>query len=353
MKKTLALLLLFLAASPLAAINARALAEQAKQFEVKPVTRIPSWATDTKGRLFTVAWLSDLHVGQNNNMAQCEAALACIREEIKPAAVFITGDNYAVPPKGAPGATRGLQRHNALKEFLQNGLQDKFPVLVIPGDNFFQDFDKVFGADKFTAEMGGFKFIFGTVDIAGKIDGCAVFEHNTLQWIRREIVTSPRSPVIYIQHEPVLPGCFLDAVKLQKLFDESPQVVGVLGGHLHLDLELKQTHWTQWIAPSVGHSHRPGFKVLEFYSDRIIALSYEWDAAAGKYRQAFKFQRIAIPPQLRGALRPCKQLRPQDVRKQPVHPRVLDTELDKRQEELDNMIRQSMVIFGVKYFLNK
>ncbi len=351
MKKTLILLLLFLAALPLAAINAHALAEQAKQFEVKPVDRVPSWATDTKGRLFTIAWISDLHVGEANNTAMCEAALDCVREEIKPVAVFITGDNYASPPKGTNGATRGIQRHNALKVFLLKGLRDRIPALVIPGDNFFQDYDKVFGADKFTVELGGFKFIFGTVDRAGKHDGCAVFEHDTFQWIHREILTSPRSPVIYLQHEPVLPACFLDAVKLQKLFDESPQVVGVLGGHLHLDLELTQRHWVQWCAPSVGRSHRPGFKVLEFYSDRIIALSYEWDATAEKFRQAFKYQRIVIPPQLRNGLRPAATLRPQDVRKRPVHPRVYDAELDKREDELDNMIKQSMIIFGLKYFL--
>ena len=351
MKKTLALLLLLFTALPLAALNGHALAEQAKQFEVKAVTRIPSWAADTKGRLFTIAWLSDMHVGQDNNTAQCEAALDCIREEIKPAAVFITGDNYAIPPKGTNGATRGIQRHNALKILLLKGLRDRIPALVIPGDNFFQDYDKVFGADKFTAEIGGFKFIFGTVDRAGKHDGCAVFERDTLQWIRREIVTSPRSPVIYLQHEPVLPACFLDAVKLQKLFDESPQVVGVLGGHLHLDLEVRQRQWTQWMAPSVGYSHRPGFKVLEFYPDRIIALSYEWDAAAKKFRQALKFQRIVIPPELREGLHPAVTLRPQDVRRRPVHPRVFDAELDKRQEELDNMIKQGMVVFGLKYFL--
>ena len=352
MKKTFLLLCFVLAGSlPLAALNGHAVAEQAKQFEVKAVNRVPSWAADTKGRLFTVAWVSDLHVGEDNNTALCEAALTCIRNEVKPVAVFITGDNYAVPPSLTAGATRGLQRHNALKDFLQKGLGDQIPALVIPGDNFYHDFEKVFGADKFTAELGGFKFIFGTVDRAGKRDGCAVFEMDTLQWIRREIVTNPRTPIIYLQHEPVLPACFLDAIKLQKIFDDSPQVVGVLGGHLHLDLECRQRHWTQWIAPSVGRSHRPAFKVLEFYPDRIIALSYEWDAATKKFRQALKFQRIAIPPSLREGLRPTRRLRPQDIHSRPPHARVIDTELDKRQEELDNMIRQSMIAFGLKLFL--
>lgn len=351
MKKTLLLLLLLASSLPLMALNGHALTEQAKQFEVKAVDRIPSWAADTKGRLFTIAWVSDLHVGEDNNTAMCEAAMDCIREVIKPVAVFITGDNYAVPPKGTNGTTRGIQRHNALKIFLLKGLRDRIPALVIPGDNFFHDYEKVFGADKFTAEIGGFKFIFGTVDRAGKHDGCAVFETDTLQWIHREIVKSPRAPVIYLQHEPILPGCFLDAVKLQKLFDESPQVIGVLSGHLHLDLEVKHRHWTQWMAPSVGRSHRPGFKVLEFYPDRIIALSYEWDAGAKKFRQALKFQRIQIPPELRTGLRPATQLKPQDVQKRPVRARVFDAELDKRQEELDNIIKQGMIVFGLKYFL--
>lgn len=282
--------------------------ELVKRFELKASAERPQWAERTDQPLFTVAWLSDSHILDAESLAVNQAACRLIREELHPCAVFVTGDNTAVSGgriwerycrrEECTGMGAAERTQYFFSQFLKAELPG-FSCFVIPGDNWYQGFEKVFGPSVYAFSICGYRFVFAAPDVTGRKNGCALMEEDTVRWIARQFDEYAASPVIYVQHEPLLPPSILRSGQISALFSRHGNVVGVLSGHLHLDLSLSGGKWRQWCAPSLGRSHRPGFKLLLFYPDAIIGHSYEWQAAAGTFSRVEKYQHIVIPEKLR------------------------------------------------------
>ena len=334
--------------------------EFAKRYEIKERKTVPEWAQRSDKPLFTVAWLSDSHLGNRQSYQLNRAAFSTVRNDIKPDAVFITGDNCFIgsgelwkkyckesAPAGMPGWERIQRLYRAI---LTSEIPDT-PIYVLPGDNWYEEFSKVFGSDTFAFSVGGFRFIFASPDSSGEKNGCAVMSQKRWQWLRGQLAAYRNSPVIYLQHEPLVPPAILEADAITEMLKANNNVIGVLSGHLHVDLDLPGGGgWRQWCAPSIGRSHRPGFKVLSFYPDIVVGYSYEWQERAGKFVRVNKFQRLEIPEHLRGNLSAVSSFVPQDYNAMAPAERIHDASLDRRYHEVIRQLKcyaPKMMFFGL------
>ncbi len=309
----------------------------ARNLELAPMAERPDWVPDTEP-LFRLGWFSDLHLIDKESIQRTTLACHQLRDEIRPLAVILTGDNCGLPSEALPGHPEGdeldLARQQWLHDFLKRELS--LPCLAVPGDNWPWRFTEVLGPDKRSFDFAGLHFIFLGMDeqARGGPDGCQLIRPETLDWLADDLRRCAPRPAIFIMHEPVYPPTFLDANQLAELFDETPNFLLALGGHLHLDLQFGRKHWHQWCAPSIGRSHRPAFKVMDFHHDCIIMTSYELTADGERFAQAPKWQLAALPPSFRLAETPPKAFLPENLRLAPHQGREDNPELAKRHSEL-------------------
>jgi hypothetical protein len=320
-----------------------------KLFEIKPMVE-PEWVNRPDNPLFTLAWMSDYHIVDENSKNQVAKACSVAKFSIRPAFTLITGDNCGMPFTDTATATAGELRQKWFKAFLDNVLGE---YAVIPGDNWYPGFDKVFGPTHYSFNYGGFHFQFAATDIRGEQDPCSVFSPESKTWMEQDLADNTNRPCIFVIHETVWPASFLDAPYLAELFNANPQVICVFSGHLHLDLQFQRGTWTQFIAPSVGSSHRPGFKSLKFYADSIILESYEQDPTSKEFQQVSKWQRVMIPEKYQSALsRPETEGVPKDISSLPAAPKKVDLTLDQRQPEISRHVLDCVMTLGFKTMLN-
>lgn len=356
--KIVYLLFLFFAGAGISfgqnAVNS--LFQAARQFEIRPMAEKPAWAEPETSPLFTVAWLSDLHITDDTSEKLVRAACQRIRDELKPDLTFITGDNCGLPESRLqehPEKPLGWRRHLWLKNFLQDELPGEY--VLIPGDNWPWDFEKVFGADKRSFTVAGFQFIFLTPDQQALAkEGCLTFAEDTLAWLCEQIKANQDKPTLLVMHEPVWPPCFLDAPKIRSVADANAQILGVLGGHIHLDLEFTSKHWKQWCCPAIGRSHNPAFKRLQFYREQILMTSYEWNPDKKAFAQAPKWQRIEVPEKYRGNLprqRPDTGFVMENLQEMSPRPRQKNPQLAGRFAELSSLNMNFMLetAFGAMF----
>lgn len=233
--------------------------------------------------------------------------MAFIDERIKPAFVLITGDNNAIAEpleyegKAAP---QGLSRQTYLKNFLQKNLRS--PYAIIPGDNWPQDFEKVFGPRQYSFDYGGIHFLMTAPDrsAGGKYEGLSLFDPATWEWMKKDLEENRSKPVMVVLHEPISPPTFLDAERLSELMERYPNVLAAFQGHLHVDLELEQAGKKYFSTPALGPSHPPAMKELAVYKDviviRTLELSPETQGDPGSEQPPLfcytsKWQKIDIP----------------------------------------------------------
>lgn len=320
--------------------NRAAFFEMAKRYEVKATDEPPVWALRRDRPLFRLAWLSDLHIDSQERLEYHRRLLAQIRQDVHPTAVLVTGDNIGL-------GNNPVQRLNVLKSLLSTTLGEDISSIVLPGDNWPQGYDQVFGSTKFAFTLGGVRFICASQDAAGRTNGCSIYSPETLAWLNRQFATAGNRPVVFVQHEPIEPPSTLDAPKVASLMDRTPQAFLALGGHFHLNLEFKHGHWRQWVAPSTGHSHRPAFKELRFYSDCVISQDWE-EGDDGTYRPVNKFLRADIPEECRENLLVVRRFSMEEPSLMPPRPFVSDPGLDARAEELTSRLMRFALQYGLK-----
>ena len=324
--------------------------EIAKRYEVAEQHPAPAWTHRKDKPLFRIAWLSDMHITTPEGMERHKKLLTQIRKDLKPVAVFFTGDSWGI---GADDA----ERSKTFRQFLdlclgKKGEKGYVKAVAIPGDNWPSGFETAFASRQVAFTLGGFRFIAFAPDRGGKKNGCTLHSQDSLRWLEDELNYAAISdqPVIYIQHEPLLPPSTLDAPKIAMMLDKAPQVFLALGGHLHLDLEFTNGHWRQWVCPSSGHSHRPGFKLLSFYPDCVIAQAWEEDPKEkGEFRAVSKYLRAPIPLQCRGDLFSVKTYDPEDVSRRAHLPYLEDPDLDA---EVD-LVTNAMVDYALRYVIQR
>jgi hypothetical protein len=276
-----------------------------------------------------------------------------IRDELKADFTLITGDNCDYTEGLSDQENKysiGIRRHLWLRHFLEKELARLYAI--IPGDNWPWDFEKVFGPQKYSFDFGGFHFLLTSTDaVAPQRDITSVFYDDTKEWIKKDLAANTNKPSFFVLHETLVPPCFPDAEWGATTLNENPNVLAALCGHLHLDLEFPQGTWTQFCAPSIGRSHRPAFKLLNFYVDQVIIESYELQKDTGKIIKANKWQRIVIPKKYQSAIKkhnkPSKRLFFENVHQMSPRPKVADKELMKRSQEVETALSQFIVKFGL------
>ena len=333
----------------------QSLTKAAKRFEIAPMKK-PSWAKRPGKPLFKVAWVSDMHLQNEESIQASKKAFNMIRDELKANFTLITGDNCDYT-KGLSEEERkysiGIQRHLWLKHFLEKELSRLYAI--IPGDNWPWDFEKVFGSQKYSFDFGGFHFLMTATDaVAKERDITSIFYDDTKEWIKNDLKQNAGKPSFFILHETLVPPCFPDAEWGATTLSENPNVLATLSGHLHLDLEFPQKTWTQFCAPSIGRSHRPAFKLLNFYINQVIIESYELQKDTGKIIKAEKWQRIVIPKEFQAGIKQRfqsgKRLSFENVQQMTARPKVADSTLLKRSKEVEDALSQFIVQFGLSKF---
>ncbi|MCQ2396268.1 MAG: hypothetical protein MJ106_01040 [Lentisphaeria bacterium] len=322
-----------------------AITELAKKYELREQTPPPEWSQRKDTPLFQIAWVADMHV-ENQDDVERNAALLCqIRTAIHPLAVVICGDSWG----------RGIspvERQRNFKDFLKKCLGDGIPAIVIPGDNWPQGYDEVFGANKFSFTLGGFRFICAAMDVAGSKNGCSIFYEDTMKWLENQFASAGNAPVVYIQHEPVEPPLTLSSPEIANLLDSTPNAILALAGHVHLDLAFSRKHWQQWICPTTMTTIRPtpAFKVLSFYNDAVICQNWERESLPPykKYLPANKFLIARIPKELQTGIHKVAKFSMDDFQAMPPRPFVSDPTLDARQTEITRRTMQFAIQHALK-----
>lgn len=292
-----------------------------------------------KTPLWSFVWLSDMHLDGTRleSMAKC---LHYIDAELQPHFVLLTGDNNAhADPPADPSRPEplGVRQQRFLKAFLEEHLKRSF--VLITGDNWRDGFDQVFGPHQFSFDCGGLHFMLldpDRVHHGAGLEGLSVFEEKTWEWMRQDLDRHRDQATIVAIHEPVIPPTFLDAPRLLRLLDRYPNVVAVLQGHLHIDLEFQRDGTLYLVAPSLGRSPSPALKVLDVHPEGLVVRTVADAQAQGRWELTSRRQKIAIPPALRGRL--GKPSGPRFVAAEysyvPAHPIVDDPALAPRAGEL-------------------
>ena len=320
--------------------------EIAKQYELKPMAK-PSWATRDDKPLFRIAWFSDTHIVKEEQLPLMKAAFQYAKEKNADFAIF-TGDNaYYFGREYVQLKPISKRKHVWFKAFLDSEL--KMPYKVICGDNWHSGFIECFGSRNFAFDARGFHFVFASLDArAPKGEGCAKFDDATLDWIREDLGKNASKPTLFVLHETIWPPTFLDALNVEALLKEQKNVFCVLGGHLHLDLDLAHAGMRYIVCPSLGRSHRPGFKLMNFYEDAIIIESCELNEAENTFFMADKWQRIPVPANLKPDaakldLKNTSEMAPVQERK--------DEELAQRAQEVYNALIGFAMSMGLQSLL--
>ena len=286
-----------------------------KNFAPKSYQQPPDWARDGRKPLFRIAWLSDMHL-DGTRASMIAAALAHVDARIKPDFVLITGDNNATPSSDAKKST-GRRRQEFLKTFMQKHL--KTPYAIIPGDNWPQDFEKVFGSRQYSFDHGGVHFLMSSLDrgSGGKSEGLTVFDDKTWAWMKSDLEKNRDKPVVFALHEPVFPPTFLDAPRLWDLLKKYPNVVACFHGHIHADMEF-QTRGEKGpgpksiLCPALGPGRPPAMKEVRVFRDIFVIRTIEAAVAGPEplFRYADKWQRVDIPKSLRGCIAEPMDVKP-------------------------------------------
>jgi hypothetical protein len=308
-----------------------------QSLELKPLPHKPDWAEVAEAPLFSFAWIADLHL-DGSRLKLARQAFDYVDRVLKPAFVVFTGDNNAYAPeleyKGSvPPVT--MRRHLFFKRFLRDNL--KTPHVVIPGDDWPEDFEKVWGPFQFSFDYGGMHFLFTALDrCTYGVEGRAVFEESTWKWMEDDLARNSDRPTLFFMHETIVPPSFLDAERARRMLESHTNVLAAMCGHMHLDLEFRAGRLQYFIGPGMGPNPRHGLKHVMVYRHAIILRTAEYNETKGRFEQVMKWQKIDIPPELTEALhKPAGgQFRQENYRSIPAHPRRSDPSLMSRTFDL-------------------
>ena len=194
--------------------SVQSLAKAAKKFEIAPMSQ-PSWAKKAGKPLFKVAWISDMHLRDEESVKASKTAFNMIRDELKANLTLITGDNcdyYKDLSEEENKMSVGVKRHLWLKRFIEKELAR--PYTIIPGDNWPWDFEKVFGPQKYSFDFGGFHFLMTATDAvalkvadAARLAGLDVPDDLRIVGINNDVFICEHSNPTLTSVQPDFEGC--------------------------------------------------------------------------------------------------------------------------------------------------
>lgn len=289
--------------------------------------------------LWSFAWVTDMHL-DSSRLEYMSEAFRQLRTEWNPHFVLITGDNNAhpAPPLDSDRfEPLGLRRQRFLQTFLDEHL--RLPYAIIPGDNWPHDFDQVFGPKQYSFDCGGLHFLLLAPDRiyqGPKLEGLSAFDESTQDWIVRDLDRNRHRPTIVAIHEPVFPPTFLDAWRLYQIIARYPNVVAVLQGHLHRDMEYRRQGTAYLVGPSLGMPPTRSMKLVDVHTDRLVVKTLAYNESKGRFELLARRQTIGISEPLRGELGPPggESFAMTNYDALPARPLVQDPQLPRRIGEL-------------------
>ncbi|MBN1554983.1 MAG: metallophosphoesterase [Phycisphaerae bacterium] len=312
-----------------------------------PPAKGTSQAKSDPPTLWSFAWASDMHMNASKVQYMAQA-MRYIDTKLHPRFVLITGDNnyiQAPPDPHNQNESKDLRRQRYFKQFLKQHL--KTPAVVLPGDNWPEEFEKVFGPRQFSFDCGGIHFLCLAPDriYHGKNqEGLSVFDEVSRKWIRKDLHKNQDNPTIVAIHEPIYPMTFLDAPPLRKLLAKYPNVFAVLQGHVHVDLEYRKDGKCYLVAPALGEPPTPGCKLVNVTPTGLVVRTILHNKQTGKFETQPRRQIIEIPVALRSRIAKPKgaKFKKSNYSSAPARPVVSDPSLEQRKGEL---VKNAMMYF--------
>ena len=308
-----------------------------QKMEIKPQPQKPDWAKLDSPTLFTFVWMSDFHL-DGSRFELLKQAFRYVDEDLDAHFVIITGDNNAHVPKHegqGPVPPVTLRRQLFMQRYLNEHLRT--PYVILPGDNWPQDFEKVFGSFQFSFNCGGLHFLCTALDrCTYGVEGRAVFDEATWEWMREDLKRHHDRPSLFVMHETIAPPSFLDAGKTQTMLEKNANVIASFCGHVHTDVQFTMGRLKYLACPSLGCNPRHGFKIVTVHREALILRTAEYNSGKERYEKVMKWQRVDIPESLQGSLHAPKdgKFEKQDYSQRPPHPRKSDPTLVNRTMEM-------------------
>lgn len=220
-----------------------------------------------------VIQISDLHLGASWPAGDPAAVLAEAVTAVNslpdaPAAVLVTGDLAEVA---------GAERYEQARELLS---RLRAPFHVLPGNHderaplraAFELPGKGAEPIQYAAEAGPFRVLLLDTVVPGS-DGGAL-GGGRLDWLESELARGPGQPTLIAMHHPPLATTVpawdeialaaADRDALERLVAASPQVVGLLAGHLHRTVFTQLAGRPVLAIPSVYEQARLDFGLTDF-----------------------------------------------------------------------------------------
>ena len=323
---------------PAAETDSRGPAKGAPETDRTANAREPVSPPTAEKPVFSFAWISDLHLG-GSRLELARTAFRWIDRKLAPDFVLFTGDDNAIPaPAEDPTKPQpeDSRRHQFFKDFLAGHL--RAPAVVIPGDNWPGGFDQVFGAAQRSFDCCGLHFLLLAPDRTHKVrgmEGLSALDETTCAWIRKDLDASRDKPVIVAIHEPIHPPTFLDAMVLRRLVARHPQVIAVLQGHLHMDLQLQAGGTAYLSASALGPTSVHSLKQVLVFPDRLVIRTFACDPKTAEFAPLGPDWRVEVPRALRANLRrPDGGFKLEKLAEVPPHPHIDDPALTERKWEL-------------------
>jgi outer membrane protein assembly factor BamB len=222
------------------------------------------------------AWLSDTHIGSDRGAGDLRAAVSDINAQAGLSFVLVTGDITEM----------GSYANFRLAKDILDGL--RVPYHIIPGnhdtkwsDSGGSDFARLWGADRFAFESGGFRFIgLSQGPILRMGDGH--WAPQDVRWLEG-LLAEPggaTKPTVFVSHYPLDESIANWYVVLDKL--KTIPTVAVLVGHGHKNLTMDY----EGLQGVMGRSNlgtkevSPGYTVVEI-SAKAVTFA---ERTAGKTR---------------------------------------------------------------------
>jgi len=264
--------------------------QMAKRFAPRRWQQPPPWATRADPPLATFAVIADNHYHDGGKPewtrrtpARLLKAVRFIRDHVKPQWVLLLGDIISVEEQ-----PEQLRR---VKQLLDKHLG--IPYLAVAGNHDGPGYEKVFGASNYSVSRGGIRFVGIGITYWHWDSGWG--RYDKMAWLAAELAAHRDEPTIVLTHNPLYMPSFVNTAAVRELVEAQPQVLGILSGHMHVDIEvpLGKPHLGMPMLVRAPYA----FKVLRVHPDRILILTYE--DRDGAYRQANIYQKLDIPKRYR------------------------------------------------------
>jgi len=216
--------------------------------------------------------LSDPHIGANwvddESVARLAAAVEVVRElNPHPDGVLVSGD--------LADAATDAQYEQVGALLAPLGV----PIHVVVGNHDDREaLPRHFGAPltdgyvQYSADVGPLRLVVLDTQVPGEDSGH--LDAERLAWLERELAAAPDRPTMVAMHHPpisigieAIDGIGLppaDRNALRRVIDRNPQVLRLVGGHIHRAVAGELAGRTVVIAPSTYAELRP-----DFHADRL------------------------------------------------------------------------------------